>query len=157
MVMEINIKKVLFTIGNNEINNVRDYKCILITFTKLNKVNIIKTLLKEKATKAMYFVLSKSKDKNISVECKLKISDSMVPQILLNGCEIWGYENIDIIENIKISFLRHILPEKKGTPLFMWRTRKEASYVIFKKKRIIVFGLGLYPANKQKYISYCTN
>ena len=43
----------------------------------------------------------------------------MVIPILLYGCEIWGYENIDIIDSIHISFLRHILPVKKGTQLFM--------------------------------------
>ena len=43
----------------------------------------------------------------------------MVLTILLYGCEIWGYENLDIIENIHINFLRRLLPVKKSTPLFM--------------------------------------
>ena len=54
----------------------------------------------------MYFILSKSKEYNQSVECSLKL---VVP-ILLYGCEIWRYENIDIIENIHINFMRRILP-----------------------------------------------
>jgi hypothetical protein len=32
-----------------------------------------------------------------------------VKQILLFGCEIWGYLNIDIIERIKLKFMKHIL------------------------------------------------
>ena len=43
----------------------------------------------------------------------------MVVPILLYGCEIWGYENIDIIENIHINFMRRILPAKRSTPTFM--------------------------------------
>ena len=79
----------------------------------------------------MYFVLSKSKDNNFSVECDLKLFDSMVLTILLYGCEIWVYENTDIIESIHTSFLRHILPVKKRSPTIhvIWRTRKEASCV----------------------------
>ena len=36
--------KRFFTIGNHELDNVRDYKYLGITFTKLNKFNITKTL-----------------------------------------------------------------------------------------------------------------
>ena len=43
----------------------------------------------------------------------------MVLPILLYGCKIWGYENIDIIKSIYITFLKYILPVKKGTPLFV--------------------------------------
>ena len=67
----------------------------------------------------MYFVLSNSKENNLSVECTLKLFDCMVFPILLYGCEIWGYENTDIIESIHIDFMRHILPAKTSTPFFM--------------------------------------
>ena len=67
----------------------------------------------------MYFVLSKSKENNLSVECTLKRFDCMVLPIHLYGCEIWGYEHSDIIENIHIYFMRHILPAKTSTPCFM--------------------------------------
>ena len=40
----------------------------------------------------------------------------MVILVLLYGCEIWGYENLDIIENIQINFLRRLLPVKKARP-----------------------------------------
>ena len=43
----------------------------------------------------------------------------MIVPILLYGCEICGYENTDIIENIHINFMRRILPEKMSTPTFM--------------------------------------
>ena len=87
--MEMTTKRFV-TIGYHELDNVRDYKYLGITFTKLTKFNITKTFLKQKATKAMYFLLLKSKDNNFSVECKLKLFDSMVLPILLYGCEIWG-------------------------------------------------------------------
>ena len=72
-----------------DVNDIDNF-CEGITFAKLNKFNITKKLLKQKAIKAMYFVLSKSKDTNFSVECKLKLFDSVVLSIVLYGCEIWG-------------------------------------------------------------------
>ena len=48
-----------------------------------------------------------------------KLFDTMVLPILLYGFEIWGYETLDIIENIHINFLRRLLPIRKSTPIFM--------------------------------------
>ena len=50
----------------------------------------------------------------------IKLFDYMVVPIglLLYGCEIWGYENIDIIENIHINFMRRILPANTFTSSF---------------------------------------
>jgi hypothetical protein len=143
--------KKLFTIGNHELENVKEYKYLGLTFTKLNKFNVTKKLLTQKATKAMYFVLSKSKDNNFSVECKLKLFDSMVLPILLYGCEIWGYENTDIIESIHIKFLRHILPVKRGTPLFMLYGelgRKPLKYII--QQRMISFWARMVSGKRTK-------
>ena len=57
---------------------------------------------------------SKPKDHNLPLDCKLKLFYSIVLPILLYGCEIWGYENIDIIENVHINVMRRILPFKKN-------------------------------------------
>lgn len=42
----------------------------------------------------------------------------MLP-ILLYGSEVWGYENLDIIERIHIEFLRRITKCRKSTPKYM--------------------------------------
>ena len=36
-----------------------------------------------------------------------------------NGCEIWGFENSQIIENLQNDFLRQIFYLRKGTPIYM--------------------------------------
>jgi hypothetical protein len=111
--------KHIFKIGNTILENVKEYKYLGVTFSKLNNFRATKINLKQQATKAMYFLLSKSKDHYLSVECKLKMFDSMVLPILLYGCEIWGYENNDICNSVQINFIRHLLPLKRSTPLFM--------------------------------------
>ena len=102
-----------------ENKNVKEYKYLEITFTKLNNFRITKNTLKQQANKAIYFVLSKSKDNYLSTECKLKMFDSVVLPLLLYGCELWGYEKVDIFHSVQLNFLRHIIPVKIATPIVM--------------------------------------
>lgn len=39
-----------------------------------------------------------------------------VKPVLLYGCEIWGYGNIDIIERVQLKFLKIILNVKSSAP-----------------------------------------
>ena len=97
----------------------KEYKYLGITFTNVNNFRITKNNLKQQATKAMYFVLSKSKDNYLSTKYKLKMFDSMVLPLLLYRCEIWGYEKVDIFNFVQINFQRHIIPVKKAAPIVM--------------------------------------
>ena len=40
----------------------------------------------------------------------------IVKLILLYACEIWGYWNVDILEQVQLKFLNSILNHKKSTP-----------------------------------------
>ena len=50
--------------------------------------------------------------KNLSIEGTLTLFESLVLLILLYGCKILGFENTNIIENIHVSFMCHILSVK---------------------------------------------
>ena len=63
-----------FMIGNNILENVKEYKYLGITFTKSNSFRYTKTILCQQATKAFYYVLTKSRDNHVSTECKRKSS-----------------------------------------------------------------------------------
>ena len=43
----------------------------------------------------------------------------MIRPILLYGCEIWGYGNVEVIERVQLKFLKQILNLKKTTPSFL--------------------------------------
>ena len=45
--------------------------------------------------------------------------DSVVLPLLLYGCEIWRYENVDIFNSVQINVLRQTIPVKKAKPIFM--------------------------------------
>ena len=55
-----------------------------------------KKLLHDKASKAMYSLIQKGRRLNVPTAIMLTLFDSCVEPILLYGCEIWGYENVDI-------------------------------------------------------------
>ena len=86
---------------------------------KKNKVN-----LAEKASKAMYAILNKGRVHNLSVSCHLDLFDKIIIPMLTYGSEIWGYENIDILEKVHVKFCKLLLNLKTSTLKFyvIWRT-----------------------------------
>ena len=46
----------------------------------------------------------------------LDLFDKMILPILLYGCEIWGFENLDNIEVFYRKFLKYILKVNQQTP-----------------------------------------
>ena len=50
---------------------------------------------------------------------QLKLFDNTVLPILTYGSEVWGYENLDIIERIHTDFLRRITKCRKSTPRYI--------------------------------------
>ena len=49
----------------------------------------------------------------------MKLFDNTVVPILTFGCEIWGYENTEMIEQVHIEFLTKITRFRKSTPKYM--------------------------------------
>jgi len=83
-------------------------------YFKENKINFA-----EKASKAMYDILNKGRVHNLSVSCQLEIFDKIIIPMLTYGSEIWGYENIDILEKLHVKFCKLLLNLKTSTPNFM--------------------------------------
>ena len=53
---------------------------------------------------------------NLPLDLQLEIFDHTVVPILLYGCEVWGFENTDIIERLHNEFLRKTTLLGKSTP-----------------------------------------
>ena len=71
------------------------------------------------AEKNMYFVLRPGRYHNISIQCQIKLFDSMDLPVLLYGSEIWGFENVSLMEKIGNKFLKLLLPVRKATPSYL--------------------------------------
>ena len=61
----------------------------------------------------MYSLIQKGRRLNLPTDIMLKLFDSCVEPILLYGCEVWGYENVDILEKVHTIFCKFIFGVSK--------------------------------------------
>ena len=73
----------------------------------------------------MFSLLKKIRTVDLPLDLQLKLFDKMIKPILLNGAEIWGFGNCDVIERIHLKLLNYILKLKKINAIShdIWRTR----------------------------------
>ena len=54
---------------------------------------------------------------NIPIDLQLYLFDRVILPVALYGCEIWGFENSQIVENLHNDFLRQITGLSKSIPI----------------------------------------
>ena len=111
--------KNVFYFHDNVIESVKEFKYLGIIFSRSGSFCKAKKHLYEQAQKAMYGVIRKIRQFNLPLECQLDLFDKIVVPVLLYGCEIWGFESLDIIERIHLKFLKYIFNLKSSTPTYM--------------------------------------
>jgi hypothetical protein len=74
--------------------------------------------LVEQSQKSLFAIYKKIRNQNISIDVQLKLFDSLVEPILY-GSEVWGYENLEILERVHMQFCKRILNLRLSTPNFM--------------------------------------
>ena len=65
------------------------------------------TVVCEQPQKAMYGIIRKIRQFRLPVDCQLDLFDIVVVPVY--GSEVWGYENLNVIERIHLKFLMHVL------------------------------------------------
>ena len=55
----------------------------------------------------------------LPIDLQIKLFDHTVLPIMTYSCEVFGFENVQILERIHTGFLRRITRTKKCTPLYM--------------------------------------
>lgn len=80
----------------------------------------------------------------------------MIEPILTYACEVWGYENIAMLENLYLKFLKRILKLRKSTPNYMvFGETGRFPLTIKIKKRIVSFWIKLvHSPNKLSNLFY---
>ena len=73
----------------------------------------------EQAKKAMHVLYKRIRNLNIQTDLPLYLFDHVILPITSYGCEIWGFESSQIIENLHNDFLSHIINLRKSTPIYM--------------------------------------
>ncbi len=73
----------------------------------------------DRAGRAMFSLLKKCKTKNISFDLVSDLFDKTIIPILTYGCEVWGFENNDIILKLQMRFYKLLLNLRSSTPSAM--------------------------------------
>ena len=112
-------KNLKFFFNNEEIEIVTEYKYLGVFVARSGSFLRAKKHIADQANLALFSLLRKIRILNLPIHMQIDLFDKMVKPILLFGCELWGFGNIQIIERVQLKFLKHILNLKKSTPSFM--------------------------------------
>ena len=113
-----------FKLNGKNLDHVTCFKYLGITFNYNGKFNVGVKELKEQGRRAMFSLLQKSRMLHLPISVQVELFKSLVQPILTYACEVGGYSNIEIIESLKLEFLKYILHMKKSTPnCFLWGIR----------------------------------
>ena len=99
----------VFHLNNETVELVDSYVYLGTKFSYNGKFKeaIKKQLLQ--AQRALFAIKSKRERLNLPVDIMLDLFDKMIMPILLYGCEIWGFEDIEAVENFYRKFLKYVL------------------------------------------------
>ena len=106
-----------FYIGNTPIEITDNYHYLGLTFSSNGSFLKARKHIAEQATKAMHLLFTRANNASLPIDLIIKLFDHTVLPILTYGSEIFGYENIDILERIHNKFLRKITYAKTSTPI----------------------------------------
>ena len=124
--------------GEDLIEYVENFTYLGVNLSRNGSFNDAKKSNVKKATIAMYEILKKGRKFNLSISCQYDLFEKIVRPILLYGCEIWGYTNVEIIERVHLKFCKLLLGVKKSTPSFMiYGELGTCPMYVFIKSRII--------------------
>ena len=107
-------------VRNNNFEVVDSFKFLGIMFF-LKKPKFCKGQISHSRTsqKSLYSLFVKIRNLDLPLDCQIKLFDNTVVPILLYACEVWGYGDLNCIEQIHTDCLKHILHVKKSIPLWI--------------------------------------
>ena len=122
-----------------------------IKFNYNGKVGKTKKHLVDQARKAMFSLIRKARKLFIPFNIQLHLFDSMVKPILLYGTEVWGCENVDIIDQFYLKFCKSLLDVKQTTPSVMIYGELGTTPLNLKiKSRVLSFWYRIVNGSKDK-------
>ena len=99
----------------------------------------------------MHVLFKRIRNLDIPIDLQLYLFDHFILPIALYGCEIWGFENSQIIENLHNDFLRQIINLRKSTPIYMLHAELGRHPIqINIKSRMIGFWLSIVNGKESK-------
>ena len=108
-----------FSFNNFKLDIVEDFTYLGVQFNYNGKFNKNLKRQCDQARKAMYALITKSRKLCLDLDLQIQLFDSTVVPILLYSSEVCGCDNISIIKQFQVKYLKIVLRAKKTTPNVM--------------------------------------
>jgi len=108
-----------FYYNGSKIEVVYNYLYLGLNFQYNNKFNIAQKHLYDKASKAMFSLIRKSRKLLLPIDLQIDLFDKIVAPIVLYGSEIWGYTSVHLCDKLQLRFYKLLMNARKGTPTSM--------------------------------------
>ena len=112
-------RNVKFYFKNEEIEIVNEFKYLGIFLARSGSFLKAKKHIVNQANTALFSLQRKIRNLNLPIDMQIDLFNKMIKPILLYGCKLWGFGNLEIIERVQLKFFKQILYLKKSTPSFM--------------------------------------
>ena len=112
-----------WTFNGQEVETVTEFRYLGFIFSSSGKFNIGLDNLQTRGEKALFDMISSIENfKDMYVNMKLSLFESLVKPVILYGCEIWGFCKAKRLDTFYLRFLKHNLYVRKTTPTcFVYR------------------------------------
>jgi hypothetical protein len=108
-----------FTYQNEKVDAVEEFKYLGVLFNYNGSFVKFKKYLYDYSHNAMFALIRKCRQHTLPIDIQLDLFGRLVVPILLYGCEIWGFENVAIIEKLQLKFLKYVLGVRPSTSTCM--------------------------------------
>jgi len=140
-----------FKIENTPIEYVSSYKYLGFNFAKSGSYFTMRRHLVNQANKALHLLYKRLYNLHLPFDLAIKLFDHTIVPILTYSCEVWGYEDLALIERVHCNILRKLFKLRKSAPLYMLygETRRYPLSIVIKSK-IIGYWLSLLKGDTSK-------
>ena len=108
-----------FILNGTQLEVVSKYTYLGILFCRSGSFLRAKKYIADQARKAVFALLKKAKQLLLPIDIQLDLFNKCIRPILLYGCEVWGYGNVEISEQVQLRFLKFVLNLKRTTPNYI--------------------------------------
>ena len=146
-----NVEQFQFRLGTSVISICDEFKYLGVVFSKSRSFYKAMKHNVEHAKKALYLLYKRIRNLHLPLDLQLHLFDYTILPILLYGCEIWGFQNVQIIENVHNQFLRNITKLRRSTPIYMLHAELGRYPIeLFIKSRMIGFWISIVNCDNTK-------
>ena len=108
-----------FSLNNMNVEVVPDYVYLGVLFNFNNKFLKAQKRLCLSGNRAMFSLLRKCRKLNLPIDIQLDLFEKCVHPVVTYGCEVWGYQSLELISKFQLRFLKLALGAYKTTPSCM--------------------------------------